>query len=261
MTNIYLLIYPKLNAFKIGKADNVFQRADSIKKWWGKPDYKNSFYLKIPKDIVFKLERGLHLLVDQFAMDYDNGDGKTEFFNIKAITDVIEYINIFIKSNKLTSSLEKGVAIPIVKTPLKPKTNYDRDFVIHRNKTKDIIECLNRSVKNMEAVFRVTNILIKYRKRIKVDFSTDEYSETLTIYRRKILANILFNYLRFELGSFHLGGNGGCNASLRLQRDENSCTLTFKLDSAWNKKFEIFVKEIKGSFDQVKKAHGAPVKD
>ena len=47
MTSVYLLIYPKLKAFKVGKADNVFNRADSIKKWWGEPNYTDSLSLEI----------------------------------------------------------------------------------------------------------------------------------------------------------------------------------------------------------------------
>ena len=57
MTNVYLLIYPKLKAFKVGKADNVFNRADNIKKWWGEPDYVNSLSLEINNELVFKLEK------------------------------------------------------------------------------------------------------------------------------------------------------------------------------------------------------------
>jgi hypothetical protein len=258
MTFIYLLIYPKLNAFKIGKADNVFNRADSIKTYWGKPDYKNSFFLKTSKEVVFKLERGLHLLVDQFAMNYKSGDGKTEFFKIDAIDDVIEYVNIFIKSNKLSSSLEQGVVVPDIKPTVRANKNYDRAFSMHSKKTQEIIESLNHSVKNMEAVFRVTNILIKYRKRIKVDFSTDEYGETLTIYHRKILADILFNCLRFQSESFHSGGTSR-NASLKLKRVENASRLTFNLDLIVSENTHLFVKEIKGSFDQVKKAHNVSV--
>lgn len=112
MTNIYLLVYPKLKAFKIGKADNVFNRADNIKKWWGEPDYNASLSLAIKSESVFNLERSLHFFLGQFSMNYSEGDGKTEFFSLDALSHAIDHINIFVKSNKPSTSLTKGINRP-----------------------------------------------------------------------------------------------------------------------------------------------------
>lgn len=250
MTNIYLLIYPKLKAFKIGKADDVFKRASSIKKWWGEPDYANSFSLEIRDELVFKLEKGLHLFVDQFSMDYADGDGKTEFFDLEVIDDVIGYISIFIRSNKISSSLVKGVDIPSFKVDAKKPIYSDRMFVIHRNQTKNTIESLENITTKMKAVFRVCNILIKYRNRIRFEFAPHEYGETLTIYGRYTLANVLYDSLR---GFHYLEGSGGYCYAMKLSIDKYAGigVITFNLDDHSQ---NIFCKALKNSFDQLKKA-------
>lgn len=43
-SNLYLLIYPELEAFKIGKANNVQDRIKTLSRSWGKINYDGSYY-------------------------------------------------------------------------------------------------------------------------------------------------------------------------------------------------------------------------
>ncbi|WP_298770093.1 GIY-YIG nuclease family protein [uncultured Shewanella sp.] len=254
MTNIYLLIYPKLKAFKVGKADNVFNRADSIKKWWGEPDYANSFSLVISSESVFKLEKSLHLLLEQFSMNYSEGDGKTEFFSVDAFNDAIEYINVFIKSNKLTSALMKGVDKLNITTGRNISRNRDYIFTKHNVGNKRVIGSLNYSIKNMERVLRVNNLLIKYRKRIKFELTLENETYSLTLYNRKFLAGVLFENLRTK-HEFFSGGFVSRNLSDSLSKDKDCYQLKFHLHTSFEDKLTLLIiKELECSFKLLQKA-------
>ena len=254
MTSIYFLIYPKLRAFKIGKADNVFSRAYGIKKWWGEPDYINSLFLKIDAKLVFKLEKSLHLLLDQFSMNYSEGDGKTEFFSFDAFDDAIEYINIFIKSNKLTSALVKGIDKPKYQTDKSIKNKRDYIFTKHNAGRKRVVNSLNHNVKNMETVLRVNNLLIKYRKKIKFDLVNENKNFSLTLYNRKFLADVLFKSLSFT-NEYFSGGFVGVNLCGSLSVRDDYYRLKFHLNvSCDDPLILLLAKELESSFELLQKA-------
>ena len=254
MTNVYLLIYPKLKAFKVGKADNVFNRADNIKKWWGEPDYVNSLSLRINNELVFKLEKSLHLLLDQFSMDYKDGDGKTEFFSLDAYSDALEYVNIFIKSNKLLSALVKGIDKPIFQIDVKKSKKRDYIFSKHNAGKNRIINSLSHSLKNLEIVLRINNLLIKYRKRIKFEFISNGQDYSLILYERKFLAKILFENLRITYAHFS-GGFVDCHLCSSLNLEENFYKLNFHFNVSTDDEFILLiVKELESSFKLLQKA-------
>ena len=254
MTYIYLLIYPKLKAFKIGKADNVFNRADSIKKWWGEPDYVNSFSLAISSESVFKLEKSLHLLLDQFSMNFSDGDGKTEFFSFDVFNDAIEYVSFYIKSNKLSSVLMKGIDKPSIMLSRNIPTKRDYIFTKHNTGKKRLIGSLDYTIKNMETVLRVNNLLIKYRNRIRfsLTFENDVYS--LILYDRKFLADVLFENLRIKHEYFS-GGFVASNLSESLSKGEDYYELTFHLHASVEDTLTLLVvKELECSFKLLQKS-------
>ncbi|PKH03196.1 hypothetical protein CXF72_07690 [Psychromonas sp. MB-3u-54] len=253
MTNVYLLIYPKLKAFKVGKADNVFNRADNIKKWWGEPDYVNSLSLGINNELVFKLEKSLHLLLDQFSMNYSDGDGKTEFFSLDAYSTAIEYVNIFIKSNKLPSALVKGIDKPNFLIDVNKSKKRDYIFSKHNAGKNRIINSLSYTMKNLEVVLRVNNLLIKYRKRINFELICNNQDYSLIVYDRKFLAKILFDNLRIEYESFS-GGFVGHNLCGSLDKGEDFYKLNFHLNvSSKNEFIILLVKELESSFKLLQK--------
>jgi hypothetical protein len=202
MTNIYLLIYPDLKAFKIGKGNDVFIRADSIKKFWGEPNYLDSLSLKIDSMLVFKLEKSLHGLLEKFNMNFDMGDGKTEFFSFDALSYAIDYINIYIESNRLSSTLVKGIPIPNLQNVENTSKKNDYYFNQHRSKKDTLIDSLTYTIKNMETALRINNLLIQYRNRIDFDITCENKIYTLTLYKRIFLIEMLFCNLTIKHKGF-----------------------------------------------------------
>jgi hypothetical protein len=54
LSNVYILVYPELKGFKIGKADDVSNRISALSSW-GTVDYKNSYVVTVSHKIVFKI--------------------------------------------------------------------------------------------------------------------------------------------------------------------------------------------------------------
>ncbi len=260
MTNIYLLIYPKLKAFKIGKADNIANRIHNLKKYWGEPKYIDSLYLEIDTKFVFKLEKSLHTLLEQFSMNFSEGDGKSEFFSIEALSDAIDYIKIFIRSNKLSTELVKGIDEPIIKFKRSPQSDLNssnkRDWYYqrHNSASKRTLSRFKHNLNNLEAVLRVNTLLIKYRDRISYDIVINEEYCFLTLYNRKVIAFILMNHLYFKSQSFPTGF-GGFNMFRDMSGTQGSCRLTISLDIFHrNKEYSFFAEQILGSFKLLQKA-------
>ena len=76
-SHLYLLVFPARGMLKIGKADAVYERIQSLRRHWGDVDYAASYQLGAPVDSVFKLEKSLHFLLAEHALTLDVGDGKT----------------------------------------------------------------------------------------------------------------------------------------------------------------------------------------
>ncbi len=260
MTNIYLLIYPKLKAFKIGKADNIANRIHNLKKYWGEPTYIDSLYLEIDTKFVFRLEKSLHTLLEQFSMNFNEGDGKSEFFSIEALSDAIDYIKIFIRSNKLSAELVKGIDEPIIKSKRSPQSDLNssnkRDWYYqrHNSASKRTLSSFKDNLNNLEAVLRVNALLIKYRDRISYDIVINEEYCFLTLYNRKVIAFILMNRLSFKKENFSRGFDF-FNMGLSVRETQGGCRLTILLDIFdKNKEYSYFAEQILGSFKLLQKA-------
>jgi len=254
MTKIYLLIYPELKAFKLGKADNVFSRACSLKKWWGEPDYLSSSSLDLDAGLVFKFEKGLHLLLDQFSMNFEEGDGKTEFFSLDAYNDAVEYINIYIKSNKLSSQLVKGIDKPTVSLASNVSRKRDFYFYKHNASKRRTIDTYRESLRKMETVLRVNNLLTKYRTKIKFSLTKQNQTYTLILYERQCLAHILFKNLSCMHAHFS-GTIVGDNFSESLKFLEDSIKLEFHFHNTLEDQFiSAIAMELEDSFRLLQKA-------
>ena len=42
-SNIYVLVYPEMGAFKLGKANNIWTRTGDLQTYLGKPEYEESY--------------------------------------------------------------------------------------------------------------------------------------------------------------------------------------------------------------------------
>lgn len=75
---LYLLLFPAKKMMKVGKANNIYNRIQSLKRVWGDVDYAHSYRIALPQSEVFKLEKMLHFLLAKYQTGIDAGDGYTE---------------------------------------------------------------------------------------------------------------------------------------------------------------------------------------
>jgi len=111
LTHLYILVFPKCGMIKIGKADEVYNRIQSLKRWWGEPDYEASYHLTATSDLVFSLEKSLHFMLSVYSCGFGEGDGRTELFSSRALTPALGHIDLFCKSGAV-EPLKKGVLLP-----------------------------------------------------------------------------------------------------------------------------------------------------
>jgi len=125
MTNLYLMVFQEKKVFKIGKADDIENRMDQLRKYWGSPDFNSSYSVEISTDSVFKLEKALHLMLSDYSEHIGTGDGQTEFFSISALVLVLDYIKLYLSHS--VGILKKGVVLrPVAANgkKLKPVKKY-----------------------------------------------------------------------------------------------------------------------------------------
>lgn len=89
---VYVLVYPHLNAIKVGKANVILNRIQQLSHW-GNPDLEKSFRILVNKIDVFKLESTLHFLLKEFNKEMGYADGFTEFFDIDCYSKICELID------------------------------------------------------------------------------------------------------------------------------------------------------------------------
>ncbi len=282
-SNVYLLLYPKHKAFKIGKSNDVFKRGKELEKDWGKPDYKNSYYLEIDEYPAYTLEKALQLLANESSMNFNKGVAKKEFYKISALKNTLKYIEIFVsdKANKIKKTIVKGIKSPaeikeernykfhhnaviarlerdrlVTVKPTQSQLKIDRLTLTHKHLSQDVIKYLNESIESLKVVFRVSNILAKYNHRIRFEFSNEGDYEKLTIYHRKRLCSVLAHHLQFNLRSFS-GMAGERTNCLRLGYSNEYFALTYNLNLDHTCDFDrscyFFITEVKASFNILKK--------
>jgi len=113
-SNVYLLVFPKVNAVKIGKADDLSARIGTLERSWGKPDYSASWRFPVPAGIVLSVERGLHYFLSRHRLKLSPGaagGGHTELFSMNALDAALKFLELYCSLNKL-SGPEQGVPEP-----------------------------------------------------------------------------------------------------------------------------------------------------
>lgn len=88
--------------FKIGKADNVLCRVNTLKYEWGTFDLENSKFIKTKKHEVYQLEKFLHYMYSEANIDNTalSKDGFSEWFDISIFEEVIKFIEEYILNRK-----------------------------------------------------------------------------------------------------------------------------------------------------------------
>jgi hypothetical protein len=113
-SSLYLMVFKDAGVFKIGKANDVYVRSVTLQKHWGDVSYDESFELCTTRKTVFKLEKSLHSLLAEFAVEFTGGDGKTEMFEIDAMDLALKYLSIYADSSSVPTSVVKGIAPPVI---------------------------------------------------------------------------------------------------------------------------------------------------
>lgn len=165
-TYLYIIVFREKSAIKIGKADNVICRSKSLQKWWGKPDYDESYYLKISSKNVFTLERSLHLSFSNYALDFDDGDGKTEIFSLDALKYVIEHIKLYISHTHHTGVLVKGIDDFNINKYSNIKKRKDYVVSSYQKKEKGLCNSMNDATKKLIKISKVIYILLRYKNKL-----------------------------------------------------------------------------------------------
>lgn len=98
-TNLYLLSLPDRRLCKVGKADDVDARIKQLRRDWGQVDYNNSYVLQGSPGVVFRLEATLKFLLKGRAIRFDEGDGRTELFDVAALDTALRHVDLFCSMN------------------------------------------------------------------------------------------------------------------------------------------------------------------
>ena len=110
--HLYLAVLPLPQALKVGKADNVGERISKLSRSWGSISCDSSYCLSEKASVVSQLEKSLHLFLRPYAVRFDDGDGKTELFELAALEAALAHIQYFIAAGVVTPTLQRGLIIP-----------------------------------------------------------------------------------------------------------------------------------------------------
>lgn len=159
-THLYLMVFPDKQLLKVGKANDIFLRGQTLKRWWGAPDYGQSYHLKAPEALIFKLEKALHLFLDRYTSDEPMGDGKTEIFSLDALDRALAVIEMYRSDAGQMVELKKGVELPVVAvTPIRVQKR------LHERLTQKSAKVSGDAVRLVQQFGRINRLLIMLHRR------------------------------------------------------------------------------------------------
>lgn len=186
-SNLYFIHFPKMSALKIGKADDIEGRYNNLKKYWGEADLSNSYYVSMPTREVFKYEKSLHLLYSKYSISLQEGDGKTEFFDIQVLDKIISYF-----SSCTDFELKKDIK-------MKSKKNLDKKYKFRRNKLKQNSNAAFLSISEMivrlNKLSKLLNFLIKFKNELSFQYDLIEGEYYFRVKLKNNIDEINFNKL------------------------------------------------------------------
>lgn len=212
---LYFVIFPNYKYLKIGKSNNIENRMLSIRHLWGDIDYENSYYLELPTSKVFKIEKALHNLLDDFKITNISGDGYTEIFSLDVLDTAISLIEMYAKQQgdlklvkgipKTRIAVEKNVKIKEI--PLKKKTHrVIETFKEFKEDSLSFIENINYLEKSLRFFFN-NHYYLEYQYSVneaKIDFYVKVYRTDLCKqdkplrYGRLLKLNSRYHYIKIK---------------------------------------------------------------
>jgi hypothetical protein len=167
-TKLYLLIFPEHGIVKVGKADDINNRVQSLRRWWGDVDYESSYYLTAPEKVVFKLEKSLHFLLSSFSVSFEEGDGRTELFSEDALDVAIKHIDLYCSASSDLKGLKKGIPRPVL--PAASKRRRRNKYTKYSQMSKTLARGVSRIAAKFDYINRLLVILLKRQSRIPYQY-------------------------------------------------------------------------------------------
>ncbi|MCP3922743.1 MAG: GIY-YIG nuclease family protein [Desulfobacterales bacterium] len=171
-SHLYLLLYPQLDAFKVGKADIIQKRVDNLKRYWGEIDYKESFYLETDIKTVFEIEKILHLHLRNYTCNFEKKEGYTEFFKIDALEKAKLLLKTLRENDNDFPVLKKGIIKPVATTDtvLRKKEKWEK----LSNKNKSSYLQMSKSLNQMRRIKRLMIFLLRFQDKIPYQWEIKE---------------------------------------------------------------------------------------
>lgn len=168
LTHLYILIFPTRGIIKIGKADEVHERIQSLKRWWGDVDYEASYYLSAPSDLILRLEKSLHFLLSKYSVHFEVGDGRTELFSSDALDTALKHIDLFCLSGAVAETLKKGVILP--QPRLVTSKRQQGRHVRYQKKNMSLVADITRIAEKFGRINRLLIILLRKQARVAYQY-------------------------------------------------------------------------------------------
>ena len=215
LTHLYILVFPERNIIKVGKADGVHERIQSLRRWWGEVDYEASYHLAAPLDVVFRLEKSLHFLLSKDSVMFEEGDGRTELFSCDALEIALKHIDLFCSSGTVTEALKKGVLLPpaVVISKRRPGKH-----VKYHKKNMSLMTGVTRIAEQFCRINRLLIILLRKQEKLAYQYDIVDGHVYFRLRLSNVIGNIehdtVMQMLSFNIEDF----NGYCG--------RNCCSVT-----------------------------------
>ncbi|HEP0316995.1 TPA: GIY-YIG nuclease family protein [Enterobacter bugandensis] len=166
---LYLLLFPAKKMMKVGKANNIYNRIQSLKRVWGDVDYAHSYRIALPQSEVFKLEKMLHFLLAKYQTGIDAGDGYTELFSIEALEPAIKHIHYVIEHGVIDAQLLQGIEKP----QLRPGKSAAHRHAKMKKRSDTMINNVVRVTEQFSRINRLLLILLFKQHRLRYQYDIE----------------------------------------------------------------------------------------
>ncbi|AYL68947.1 MULTISPECIES: GIY-YIG nuclease family protein [Citrobacter] len=202
---LYLLIFPAKKMMKIGKANNIYNRIQSLTRTWGEVDFERSYQIIVPQSEVFKLEKMLHFLLTNYQSGIDAGDGYTELFTIEALEPAIKHIHYVIDHEVINAQLQKGIERP----PLRASRCTEHSHRKMKKQSNLMINDLIEVTEQFSRINRLLLILLFKQHRLLYQYDIEENTVKFRIadnYAEQSDAHKIMRMFSFSIKDFRYTG-------------------------------------------------------
>lgn len=244
-TQLYLLVFPVRDLLKIGKADDIHKRIQTLRRFWGEADYAASYHVEASIDTVFKLERSLHFLLERYRRFDGEGDGKTELFSLEALDIALKHIELFLGTRPELQGIKKGVPRPVLATAQQARKRPRQDRL--QTRSKAMVTSVEKLARQFGRINRLLSVL--HRRQSRIAFQYDIIDDVVYFRlqtpgadTRRDIRDTPLDYFHFEIKDLNGWGSANC-CTLLGEGDviQFEIRMPFLLDTAWTDLFTYFI--------------------